>query len=109
MPVSSSDEKAGSRIQDAQLRVEAQSGSAVQQRPGGEPFVRVKEEEEPCEAEEGAEDVEMLLNEQQVEQLANQIFNDCATLIQKIWRGYYIRKILRQYLEELESNNLIYG
>ncbi|KRX07982.1 Protein kinase-like domain [Pseudocohnilembus persalinus] len=40
--------------------------------------------------------------EEELEQMAEQIFNNAALYIQKIWRGFYTRKILRQYLDLLE-------
>lgn len=53
--------------------------------------------EEECEAD------QYNIDDEQFEQLANQIFNNSAAYIQKIWRGYYVRKLLKQYLQGLEE------
>lgn len=46
------------------------------------------------------------MDEQQLELLAKEIFNNAATYIQKIWRGYFTRKILTYYLEILENGEI---
>ncbi|KAL4475423.1 hypothetical protein ABPG72_022058 [Tetrahymena utriculariae] len=46
------------------------------------------------------------MNEQQLELLATEIFNNAATYIQKIWRGFFTRKILTYYLEILENGEV---
>ncbi|EWS76043.1 IQ calmodulin-binding motif protein (macronuclear) [Tetrahymena thermophila SB210] len=46
------------------------------------------------------------MNEQQLEMLATEIFNNAATYIQKIWRGFFTRKILTYYLEILENGEV---
>lgn len=62
-----------------------------------------QEEEEEDEEGEGDNVQNQQLLDQEIEMYTNQLFNQSAVQIQKVWRGFYIRKLINEYFTMFES------